>query len=429
MAKKSPSSASVGTLTPAQERAFGLFDGEPLTPNDVANRLDVSVATVRQHLKALVAAKRIDMTRRGRVVYYHKPGVEVPEEEGETSPDEGAVREDEGAGESSEHPETPDHDEQANDPAEPRVEFDGTLFADGGEHAIPAFDEAALRASTIGRLLEEITDRQIPHVIEAMKRMSALKESNKALEEFYDEYVAEHGLNKHLLIRFFMVTVSHGIDPSTLFARKNTTIEAPAATQAHANAIDDRVPDDEEGEFRPDVPQTALMERIDALKPILDMHEEILALETVHGMQEAELPPEPARKVRTRRQKESSIRAKLVIDPEKTPSRQMLDAVYAHRADDLGQEETNLAASLCEIESRLNAAEWAEYGSLLALTREGAHTDGTKRRFRELLGKAHRSLPTNVVDELCSILLIPPLLRNEQQLARYDQLLHDFLEP
>lgn len=428
MAKKSDSPASVDTLTPAQKRAFELFDGEPLTPNDVANRLDVSVATVRQHLKALVAAKRIDATRRGRVVYYHKPGVEVPEEENEPLSDEDAAGDEDVANDSPEPTGASDEDDQTNDPAEPRVEFEGVLFADASEHAIPAFNEEEHRASSIDQLLKEITDEQIPHVIEAMERMSALKNNNAALQELYDECVAEHGLNKHLLIRFFMVTVSHGIDPSTLFARKKTAIEPPATPKEQAAAIDGQELGNPEIASSRDTSHALLMDRIDAMKQVLAMQEEIAALETVHGMHEAELPSPPIRKVRTLPQKETAAQSKLVIDPETTPSRQMEKAIFSRKADELGQHETNLAASLCAIESRLSKVEWAEYQSLITMTRDGTHTDSSKQRFRALLGQAHHTLPKHTVDELCSILLVPPLLRDEQQLARYDQLLHDFLE-
>ncbi len=217
-------------LSPAQQRMLDMFDSEPMTPTNIGTALNLTVETVRLHLKTLISKGYIETTRRGRVVYYHKKGVDVPTGE-EISPEEFA------SGDADSHGDDEDHgvsDVNEDDDDESiseilmghvrrrKIPRNDDWVVDGAvdlKRVVSTYDPDTANNEELAKLRKDTPSSALPLVSEALTCMISLQGDQPGLRDLYAKYEA-HDIERGLLIRWFLAMKAHGVDPSLIVQMK-----------------------------------------------------------------------------------------------------------------------------------------------------------------------------------------------------------------
>lgn len=445
MARTSPASETEKRLTPQQEKVLGMFDGEALTAAEVAMNLRKEITGVRQQLRSLVTGKHLETTKRGRVVFYHKHGVEAPNEERRTNGDNAADfggfnegNDDETVQDDDKNDAPDDADDEAAETPEVGQHTDAPETSRGharpsarGEHieeadprqAIPQFDEAQNGRATIGALFAQTPKEQLPLIEEALAHMSELRGNHGALRDFYEHFFVDHGIDEHTLIRWHIALFASGYTPSD-FREALASVYTPEPPPAAAAATDDGKDDDQDNRETVDKARDPMAREADVLDVLYDVSRQD--------------PPHPLHptvantlhmnaSIDRHRQSTGYNLGRLAVNPRISPRHQMEIDVYSKPAVESGNDETDLAGTLCEIGGRLTDAEWAEYESIVHLSEIGAVQPAFAKRFSELFFKAHRAIPGADCAALANLILIAPDARTKVQSAEYELLAKKYL--
>lgn len=405
-----------------------MFDGEALTAADIAMTVHKDIMTVRQHLKALVAGNHIQSTKRGRVVYFHKEGVSVPEgerrggasaEDGET-PDGGMPENEEGEeGPGGEHEEGSDdgygmHEEQEeesdeegdSDTAAPRragraggddLLVEGTVDP---TKATGILNVKRFERERLETLYADTPGYMLPVIKEALESILSLTNDAAALDAEYERIRRREGIDKKTLIAWAIALSANGLTYADI-AKKPDAPTAPVRPEVAADvddAADDHENQDDEG-YVPPAP-------LPAPEPFVRAKRDYTRRRSPAGIDEGEGNERPDRSIH--------------IDPRLTPKQQMDRDVFQKDPALLALRETNLCASLTDLTQRLSPAEWSEYAMIMGLA--NGDVQGSSERFIALFRKAHPSIPANDARELAMLVLTPENMRARDAAARYGKL-------
>ena len=236
-------------LTAKQREILVQFQDEALTAAEVAMNLHADIQAVRVHLRAIVAARQLESTKVGRVVYFHAAGVRPPESEKKSAcaaeggfgegdgpdgdeEDDGEAGADDGRG-SGERSDDDDDGGQADAylrgalkrrrPKPDDTSIEGHVDA---AHAVPEFDPADTNEAALANLLRDTPEEQRAWVTDALREMLLLRAAAQPLETLYAAY-ERRGIPRGLLIRWFLLMNAIGETPSSIVARKPKPKAAP----------------------------------------------------------------------------------------------------------------------------------------------------------------------------------------------------------
>lgn len=428
MEKNGAKNNAQNDLTPKQREMLALFDGEALTASDIALTVHKDIMTVRQHLKALVAGSHILSSKRGRVVYFHKEGVAVPEgekrggasvEDGET-PDDGMqenkedelgrdAERDEDSDEESELDE--ERDDESDDGEDDETVAPRRARRTGGndflvEGAVdPAKANAILDVKHFERqrletLYADTPDYMLPVIQEALRSILSLTNDAAALDAEYERIRRQEGIDKKTLITWAIALSANGLTYADI-AKKPDAPAAPTPPEPVVDVDDpanDDADQDDEG-YAPPAP-------LPAPEPPVRTKRSYTRRRPPADIDEDEASEQPDRSIR--------------IDPRLTPKQQMERDVFRKDSALLTVLESNLCATMTEVGCRLSEAEWSEYAMIVSVANGGQ--GGSAERFVALFRKAHPSIPAADARELAMLALTEENRRTDEAAARYGQL-------
>ena len=420
-------------LTPKQREVLEMFDGEALTASDVALNMQRDVLSVRAHIRALVAGRHIESSKRGRVVYYHKTGVPVPngEKRSDDAFDENENKPRDEDGVDDERTEQEGTEEQV-DALDDDEESDGEIAFERGmsqRRTAPKDDEFLIEGTISVERAQSILNVQqfererlwelrrttpahmLPIIKHSLEIILALRNNAQALEDAYNKIQRQEGIDKRTLIAW-----------ATALASNNVTVDdiMETATPTPHPAASDHVA------------ESAAYAEEDVEDP---MNEESVENDP------SPPPPEPPQRKRAythqqstnatalsmRSSEESNARTKrsIHIDPRLTPKQQMDRDVFQKDPALLALHETNLCAALTDLEGRLSHNEWSEYALILSPPNDAKRE--SMERFITLFRKAHPSIPAMEAHELATLILSEEDMRTGDAAARYAELSDAFL--